>query len=829
MAGNESNSSSKVDVVEVSGREVEASGSTFETPLGRRMSPVDDLKHRLSLWGESNLQPDDSDEEGSEYELLLDPNLPEEYTRPSLGPLRASSASTYSDEEKILEVSKEDEEDSPYPEVRAAVRNYDVDMPCNTIRAWTIGMVLVVVGASMNTLFSLRNPAIGLGALIAQIIAWPIGHGWAKVMPTRQFDTFGLKWSLNPGPFNIKEHSIIVVMASVSFSVAYATDIILAQKVFYKQDFGIPWQLMLTISTQSLGYGIAGIMRKFLVYPAAMIWPGNLVSVTLMNAMYEGNEKPDPTVLGGRMPRYRWFAIITAGAFVYYFIPGFLAQFLSTFAFATWIAPQNAVVNQLFGATTGLSLLPITFDWSQVAGFVGSPLIPPFHAIANTLIGVFLFFIIGASVFHYSGVWFAEFLPMSDSSTYDNTGSSYNVTRILTPEFTLNQEAYKAYSPLFISTTFAMSYGLSFAAIASLIVYTYLHYGDMIWSQWKESKKTKNDDIHMKLMRKYPEAPTWWYMSLFVLMLGLGFVAVLAFPTNLTWWAFLLSVAISFCFSLPIGIIQAITNNQIGLNVLTEFVFGYIQPGRPLALMIFKTFGYITMSQALSFVSDLKFGHYMKIPPRTMFMAQVVATTFSCFIQIMVLNAALKSIPNVCTTTQREHFTCPGGKVFFSASVIWGLIGPARMFSPGQIYSGLFIFFGIGTIVPIIFYFAAKKWPKSPVKYLMAPLIFGGAGSIPPATPLNYLSWGIVGFIFQYYIRKRYFNWWSRLNFLTSSGLDLGLALSTLTIFFAFTLNNINPPSWWGNDVITTTMDFTDTAIQTVLPEGQTFGPTTWS
>ena len=72
------------------------------------------------------------------------------------------------------------------------------------------------------------------------------------------------------------------------------------------------------------------------------------------------------------------------------------------------------------------------------------------------------------------------------------------------------------------------------------------------------------------------------------------------------------------------------------------------------------------MSQALSFVSDLKFGHYMKVPPRTMFMCQVVATTFSCFIQIAVLQAALKSIDGVCTREQAEHFTCPGGRVFFS-------------------------------------------------------------------------------------------------------------------------------------------------------------------
>lgn len=72
-----------------------------------------------------------------------------------------------------------------------------------------------------------------------------------------------------------------------------------------------------------------------------------------------------------------------------------------------------------------------------------------------------------------------------------------------------------------------------------------------------------------------------------VQMLGMGLFTVLAYPTKLTWWAFLLAVAISFGFSLPIGIIEAVTNNRIGLNVLTEFIYGYIQPGRPLALMMY--------------------------------------------------------------------------------------------------------------------------------------------------------------------------------------------------------------------------------------------------
>ncbi len=150
------------------------------------------------------------------------------------------------------------------------------------------------------------------------------------------------------------------------------------------------------------------------------------------------------------------------------------------------------------------------------------------------------------------------------------------------------------------------------------------------------------------------------------------------------------------------------------------------------------------------------------------------------------------------------------------------------MFSPGQIYSGLFFFFVLGAIVPVIIYFYAKRYPKSPTRYLMAPLIFGGAGLIPPATPLNYLSWGIVGYIFQHHIRKYNFAWWGRLNFLTSSGLDLGLALATLVIFFAFTLHNVSPPAWWGNDVVEGTMDVKGTAVQRVVGEGEAFGPQVW-
>ncbi|KAK7511312.1 OPT family small oligopeptide transporter [Phyllosticta citriasiana] len=744
----------------------------------RRLTAVEELRTRLTSW------------DGT-ADHMADPNFPESEDE--------KATAEVVDEKGLTEARSEEEENSPYAEVRAAVPNIDEEMPANTIRAWTLGLLLTVFGASVNTIFSLRQPAISIGTIVAQLISYFLGNLWARFLPSKQHTTFGIKWNLNPGPFNVKEHSIIVVMAGVSYGVAYATDIILAQVSFYKQDFGILFQLLLIITTQSLGYGIAGMLRKFLVYPAAMIWPVNLVGVSLMHAMHEKEVTVDPRIpkiFGGAMSRYRWFGIMFLISFAYYFIPGFLAQFMSIFAFMTWIYPNNAVVNELFGGSTGLSLIPITFDWTQITGFVGDPLIPPWHAIANTLIGVVTFYIFGAIGLHYGGAFYAKFLPMSDSTTYDNTGAPYNTSLIVTDRLTLNEAAYKQYSPLFISTTFAISYGLSFATIASLVVYVFLHYRKQIWKQFRSSTIEK-PDVHAKMMMKYKEAPHWWYGVLFVFMIGLSLVTILAFPTEFAWWAFLIAIVLSTVFTLPIGIIQAITNQQIGLNVITEFLMGYMQPGRPLALMMFKTYGYITMSQALSFVSDLKFGHYMKIPPRTMFTAQVVATTVACFVQIAVLNFALNNIEDVCTPQQPQKFSCPGGRVFFSASIIWGLLGPQRIFSPGQVYNALFWFFPLGAILPVIFWYAAKKWPRSGARYLMAPLILGGAGLIPPATPLNYLSWGAVGFVFQKYIRTRHWNWWSRLNYMTAIGLDTGLAIATLVIFFAFTMPGVEAPQWW--------------------------------
>ena len=121
---------------------------------------------------------------------------------------------------------------------------------------------------------------------------------------------------------------------------------------------------------------------------------------------------------------------------------------------------------------------------------------------------------------------------------------------------------------------------------------------------------------------------------------------------------------------MPIGIIQAITNQQVGLNVITELIIGYALPGRPVAMMMFKTWGYITMAQALQFTQDFKLAHYMKVPPRPMFFCQVVATVIAGTVQLGVQAWLFTNIEDMCASDQPDGFICPSTQVFGTASII---------------------------------------------------------------------------------------------------------------------------------------------------------------
>lgn len=530
-----------------------------------------------------------------------------------------------------------------------------------------------------------------------------------------------------------------------------------------------------------------------------------------------------------------------------YWFPGLIFTALSYFTWVCWIAPNNKVVNHLFGMQTGLGLSPITFDWSQIA-YNTNPLLSPSWAAMNVFAGFAICFWLIAPILYYTNTWFTAYLPLMTADVYDRYGNEYNTTRVVSADYTLDVDAYREYSPPYLPVTYAFVYGLSFASITAVLTHTYVWHWDDLMAAFRGTTRL---DIHARLMKAYKKTPWYWYASIIVVIMAMAIAMVEVYDTQLPVYGVFLAFIIPAIYMIPCGLIQGITNvdaNQ--LNVLSEFIGGYMFSGRPLANMCFKILSTDVVGQGIYFAMDMKLGHYMKVPPRTLFFAQGFATILGALTQVGVTLWMLGNIDNICSLDQADDFTCPNGRTVYSSSVIWGLVGPSRLYSAGKIYSSLNHFFWIGAITPIITWALWKYTKKDYWKKVNWPLFWVGTYNVPPgnsplslsstpifvltdggiATGINYSSWAIVNFIFNHWIKNKFFAWWTKYNYVLAAALDTGIAISGIIIFFCVSYPGAVFPDWWGNNVYVNTADGQGVAWLDI-PEQGYFGPGngTWS
>ena len=121
---------------------------------------------------------------------------------------------------------------------------------------------------------------------------------------------------------------------------------------------------------------------------------------------------------------------------------------------------------------------------------------------------------------------------------------------------------------------------------------------------------------------------------------------------DLPWWGFLVTQLIPFVFTLPIGMVAAVTNVGIGLFLEQTLLTGRIECDHRVYCRVhvpWETTGKyddqdiwihdcvtgttlsseILTYQGLDFVADLKLGLYMKVSPKSMFRTQILATGLS--------------------------------------------------------------------------------------------------------------------------------------------------------------------------------------------------------
>ncbi|KAK6162218.1 hypothetical protein DH2020_002059 [Rehmannia glutinosa] len=512
----------------------------------------------------------------------------------------------------------ESEENSPIKEVALTVSTTDdPSLPVLTFRMWFLGTLSCVLLSFLNQFFWYRTEPLSITAISAQIAVVPLGQLMAAKITNRVFFK-GTRWefSLNPGPFNVKEHVLITIFANSGAGTVYAIHVVTAVKV--------------------LGFGWAGIFRRYLVEPAAMC---------------------------------------------------------------------------------------------------------PWFATANVAAGFFLVMYVVTPLSYWFNIYQAKNFPIFSDDLFTTSGQIYNISSIIDSNFHLDNAAYERQGPLHLSTFFAMAYGIGFAALSATVMHVILFHGREIWEQSKSSFKEKKMDIHTKLMSKYRQVPEWWFWCILAANIALTVFACEYYKDQLQlpWWGVILACVIAIFFTLPIGIITAITN-------------------------------------------------------------QVVGTLIAGFVYLGTAWWLMETIPGICESSS-DVWTCPGDHVFYDASVIWGLIGPRKIFGDEGTYGMVNWFFLGGAVAPVLVWLATKAFPNQEwIRLINMPVLIGACGMMPPATAVNYTTWIIVGFLSGYVVYRYRPDLWQRHNYVLSGALDAGLAFMGVVLYLCLGLEN-KSIDWWGNDL----------------------------
>lgn len=128
----------------------------------------------------------------------------------------------------------------------------DPTQPALTFRTWTLGLASCIILSFVNQFFGYRTNPLYISSVSAQILSLPVGKLMAATLPTKPIRVPLTKWSfsLNPGPFNLKEHALITIFASAGSSGVYAINIITIVKAFYHRNIHPLAAFLLALSTQ---------------------------------------------------------------------------------------------------------------------------------------------------------------------------------------------------------------------------------------------------------------------------------------------------------------------------------------------------------------------------------------------------------------------------------------------------------------------------------------------------------------------------------------------------------------------------------------------------
>ncbi|KAK3934581.1 OPT oligopeptide transporter protein-domain-containing protein [Diplogelasinospora grovesii] len=637
-----------------------------------------------------------------------------------------------------------------------------------TFRAFVIGLGLSAFGAVIAEIFYFKPQTVNVNVIFLIIIAFCIGEATLLIPRWGPIGRF-----CNPGPFNQKEHVFIVIMASSAAVSALGTEQLAVQSLYYNEQPNAASAIFMLFSSQCIGYGLLGMMRKTFVYPTKFVWPLSLPLASLFQSMHLNKE------LAKKRLRVFWWVCL---------------------AIMVW----ELIPEYVFPLTVGISIFCLA---NQNSEYIGTQeLVLPMSTLVNQFIG-YLGCVILTVAAYYSNLWNAQNFPFLAQALFTENGTVYNQTEILGANNEVDPDRLAAYGLPWFTTSNALSLLVMNCGITAAVVHVFLWNWDDVkfifepfklsnlkrrlfglrnaenWKLWKADSSNVESgfpgtegDPHFAAMRAYKDAPSWLYHAVLILAILIGLICCYQQNTGLPWWAFLIAVALAWFLSVIYACMYGIVGFYYQPTSAIQMIGGYLVPRRPVANMMFTLYGSNGLVQALLMLGDLKLAH-------------IVANQRDILLSVEGTN--LWSGQNVQTyNAQAVAWGGAGNEIFGRDGVYWMV--------PMGLFFGLFL--------PWPFWIGHKFFPRLRLDYINTFIITTWLGWLSVGINSSLLPYFVFGFFVQGYVRRYKPVFFAKWNLIIAAAIAGGCSLIIFILTFAVSggSGGIGEarqfPVWWGNN-----------------------------
>lgn len=761
---------------------------------------------------------------------------------------------------------------SIYPQVRSCTRPYgwDESEDYENFRTYVLGVFFGLVACTLDTFFYERQPSVNIGGGAIQMLLAGAGKLWA-LMPRIVIPLWGgREFVINSGkPWSYREQIFGTIIFLVGISSSWVEDVVLAlsQRQFFglgflpdgsvdpqgpaSFGFGILTQLSFAIT----GFGIAGAMRTFFVYPEECVFYDTLYYNSLGRSLC-GNEPREKT-LSLRLKTYEMFWIFGLCNFCWYWVTNVGFQALSEFGWLTWISPNNIDLNAVTGIKTGLGINPIpTFDPNVIGTGIKSCTFfyTPWSWLWQWHVGAMIS-AIAIIIMWYTNVRFTKYLPINTPGMYANNGKRYNVSMVLKDDRSFSLERYEQYSEPYFSAGFLVNYGVNFMYMTSVVTWMFLYKWKTLYKKSISFLKgifstssilEKYDDRFCREMKRHAECPEYWYLAVLCIGFALSIANVEHYKfVDCPVWALFIGALIAWLLILPSNFLRATTTYSFTPTKLVSIIFGLAIPHNGTGTLYAMYYAFCFSQETDIWLDNQKISHYAGIKPRSMFRGQLVCTIFSRFVMTGIVywqaSSRMGHPKTFCTLMDPSKFRCVHAQSYFNDAVAFGTIGARILFT--QVYPALKWTFLIGALFPIPFWVCKELLPNlsrrySPEKSRMRRLLsFKWLQGINELVILNAgtffgsFNWMyffpnlILGAIWHYVVHNENPRFWNKYSYVLYNGVTVGVSFDALFSFFATEHKNPVNPKWWGNDVVSSTLDAIGGAFYPLKDSRGYFGP----